>query len=111
LGALWRGLVGFQLAQPFRPDALSWLAAVVAWGGPRLPTWPSFALAGAASILGAVRARSVAAALTAGALAWLLLVMTNQQAFANYYWLAVGLLCAAVAAREGAGGGGAIEDA
>lgn len=96
--ALWRGVVGFQLAQPFRPDALSWAAAVVSWGGPQLPTWPSFVLAGGAAVAGALRARSTATALVAAALAFLLLVVTNKQAFANYYWLSVGLLCAAVAA-------------
>ena len=32
-----------------------------------------------------------------GAAAWLTLVLFNKQAFCNYYWLAVGLLCAATA--------------
>jgi hypothetical protein len=95
---LWRGMVRYQLAQPFRPDALSWPAAVVAWGGPQLPLWPSFVLAGAVSLLGAARARTTSSAIAFGSLAWLILVMTSKQAFANYYWLAVGLLCAAVAA-------------
>jgi hypothetical protein len=43
------------------------------------------------------RTATVAQAVLAGASAWLLLVLLNKQAFCNYYWLAVGLLCAAVA--------------
>lgn len=95
---LWRGVVAFQVAQPFRPDAVSWPAAVVAWGGPRLPIWPSFVVAALALAWAVRRARSVGEALAGGALAWLLLVLFNKQAFCNYYWLAAGLLLAAAGA-------------
>jgi hypothetical protein len=33
----------------------------------------------------------------ASAAVWLVLVAFNKQAFCNYYWLAVGLLCGATA--------------
>ena len=38
----------------------------------------------------------------AGAGAWLAIVLFNKQAFCNYYWLVVGLLCAATAASTAA---------
>jgi hypothetical protein len=97
--ALWRSLVTFHLVQPFRRDSLSLAAAVAAWGGPRLPAWPGF-LAAAAVLATCWRGiRGPAAALAAGALAWLVLLLLAKQAFANYHWLAVGLLCAALAAQ------------
>jgi hypothetical protein len=95
--AFVRGVVEFQVLQPFRADALAWPAAIVAWGGPRLPSWPAFVVAGGALAILLRRTATVAQAVLAGASAWLLLVLLNKQAFCNYYWLAVGLLCAAVA--------------
>jgi hypothetical protein len=94
---LIRGLVSFQLEQPFRRDALSWPAAVAAVGGPVLPTWPAF-LAAAGVVAAALR-RSVPIqrALLTAAAAWLAFVILNKQAFCNYYWLAEGLLCAVAA--------------
>ena len=97
-GALWRGVVTFQLVQPFRPDSLSWPAAVASWGGPRLPPWPAFVAAAGVAIVTMLRARSAAGAIAGGAAAWLVLVIGNKQAFCNYYWLGAGLLCAAIAA-------------
>ncbi len=94
---LIRGVLEFQLRQPFRADALSWPAAVLQAGGPRLPTWPAFPIALAVLAFGAGRAPSPGRALLSGAAAWIAFVAFNKQAFCNYYWLAVGLLCAAVA--------------
>jgi hypothetical protein len=99
--AFVRGVVAFQLAQPFRLDALSWLAATVRLGGPILPVWPAFLLAAATLGLAIRRAMAVDQAVLAGAGAWLVLVVLNKQAFCNYYWLAGGLLCAAAAAGAG----------
>ncbi len=96
--AFLRGVVQFQLAQPFRPDALAWPAALLRWTGVRPPTWPAFAVAGAILLWACRRRLTVAGALTAAAAAWLAFVILNKQAFCNYYCLAVGLLCAAVAA-------------
>jgi hypothetical protein len=97
-GALWRGLVTFQIVQPFREDALSWPAALVQAGGPRLPAWIAFVASGVACVLALRRVARVSDALIAAAFSWLVLVVLNKQAFCNYYWLAAGLLCAAVAA-------------
>jgi len=94
---LIRGVLEFQLRQPFRADALSWPAVVLQLGGPKLPTWPAFPIALAVLAIGAGRAPSQGRALLAGATAWIAFVAFNKQAFCNYYWLAVGLLCAAVA--------------
>jgi hypothetical protein len=95
---LVRGLVEFQLRQPFRPDALSWPAMVLQLGGPLLPTWPAFPIAAAALAATVRRVVSPGQALLAGAAAWIAFVLFNKQAFCNYYWLAVGLLAAAAAA-------------
>lgn len=108
--AFLRGTVEFQFRQPFRSDALSWPAAVVAWGGPQIPTWPAFAAAGLVLVASLRRPVTPARAMLAAAGTWLVFVLFNKQAFCNYYWMAVGLLCAAVAllavpsTRHGRGG-------
>lgn len=108
-----RGVVLFQIQQPFRADALSWPAALFRLAGATTPAWIAFAAAGAV-VAGASRGRvTVARALLGAALAWPVFVVLSKQAFCNYYWLAVGLACAAVAAasREGADGGGLADAA
>ena len=95
--AFVRGVVEFQVRQPFRTDALSWPAAVVAVGGPRLPSWPAFVVAAAVLVLTLRRTVTPAQAVLSAATTWIAFVAFNKQAFCNYYWLAVGLLCAAVA--------------
>ena len=96
--AFVRGVLEFQFRQPFRTDALSWPAAITHLGGPRLPSWPAFLLAGGVLWATLGRTVSVAQAILASASTWIVFVAFNKQAFANYYWLGVGLLCAAVAA-------------
>jgi hypothetical protein len=96
--AFVRGVLEFQLRQPFRPDALSWPAALRAAGGPILPSWPAFLLAGAILVASMRGRMTVGRALLASASAWIVFVAFNKQAFVNYYWMGVGLLCAAVAA-------------
>ncbi len=95
--AFVRGVVEFQFLQPFREDALSWPAQLAALGGPRLPSWPAFLLAGATYLVTVRRAIAPAQAVLAAASFWLVFVLFNKQAFCNYYWLAIGLLCATVA--------------
>lgn len=96
-GALFRGLVESHLRQPFREDSLSWLAALAALGGPRLPWWPGAALAGATLIATARRSMTPGQAALASAATWMVFVLFSKQGHCNYYWLAVGLLCAAAA--------------
>ena len=95
--AFFRSVIAFEFEQPFRADALSWPAAVAWMGGPVLPIWPAFVLAAATIASGIRQAISPERAILAAAGAWMTLVLFNKQAFCNYYWLAVGLLCAAVA--------------
>jgi hypothetical protein len=95
--AFLRGVVGFQLRQPFRTDALSWPAAIHALGGPRIPPWPAFVVAGLALLVLLRREPGGARSMLAASFAWLLFVVLNKQAFLNYYWLAVGMLAASVA--------------
>ncbi len=103
--ALWdpagffRGLVRMQLWQPFRDDSLS-LAALAAHLRPG--DYSALSLVGlalAAALLAfCLRGRTdLPQAASASAAAWILLLLLNKQAFCNYYWLAAGLLCAAVA--------------
>jgi hypothetical protein len=95
-----RGIVLFQLEQPFRADALSWAAALFRLTGTKMPAWIAFAAAGAVVVALARGHLTVARALLGAAVAWLAFVVLSKQAFCNYYWLAVGLLCAAVAAAS-----------
>jgi hypothetical protein len=96
--AFFRSVVMFQALQPFRPDALSYLAATAEHGTPLLPQWINFGAAAVAIGLGAWRAPRTPAgfALTA-AVAFLLFFAFAKQAFCNYYFLIVGILCCALA--------------
>jgi len=95
--AFVRGVLEFQLRQPFRQDALSWPAALFALGGPKSPSWPAFVLAGATLVATLRGSMTIGRATLASASAWIVFVAFNKQAFANYYWMGVGLLCAGVA--------------
>jgi hypothetical protein len=94
---LLRGVVEFQLRQPFREDALSVPALVYRLGGPKLPPWPAFLIAGATLAATLSRGITPGRLMLGVAATWIAFVSFNKQAFANYYWLGVGLLCAAVA--------------
>lgn len=101
LSAFVRGVVRFQFWQPFRDDslALSALAAHLQPGDYSVLSLLGFALA---VLLFALTLRpriGAAQATAAAAAAWLLFLLWSKQAFCNYYWLAVGLLCAAAALR------------
>lgn len=105
--ALWdargffRGVVLMQFLQPFRDDALS-LAALIAhlWPGDYSALTLLGLLSSAALFAQALRpGMRVEQAVSAAAAAWFLTLFLNKQAFCNYYWLCVGVLCAAVAAR------------
>jgi hypothetical protein len=111
VGAFWHSAVALQFRQPFRWDALSFLA----WwrGGERSPLPPpmlvvpfaALALATAAVLW---RCRRTPAGFAAGtALVFFAFFAFNKQAFANYYYLVIAAMCCAVAlatAAEPAGG-------
>lgn len=97
-GAFWRSVVTLQMVQPFRPDSLSWLAALAHAGQPTLPLWLAFALAGIAIAVGLWRApRTPAGFAAATALVFLAFLAFNKQAFWNYYHLPLGALAMAAA--------------
>ena len=96
--AFWRGVVAWQLHQPFRMDALSWLAAVARLlGRTEVTAAPAFLAAGLALVAFLPRRPALTQAASAAAAAFLLLLLFNRQAFCNYYWGASGLLLMAVA--------------
>jgi hypothetical protein len=93
----WHDVVAMQVQQPFRYDALSWLAAIArTLGRPLSAAW-GFLGAGALLVLLLRPGASLAQVARASAAAFLTLVLFNKQAFCNYYWLAVGLLLFATA--------------
>ncbi len=100
-GAFWRSVVEFQGRQPFRVEALSYVAATAVNGQPVMPLWLSFPAAVPGIVLGCVRApKTPAAFAAASALTFLLFFAFAKQAFCNYYFMIVGMLCAALAVMD-----------
>ena len=93
---LWHDMVLFHLAQPFRPDAVSFAVPfpVMMKIGPLLLL---------AFVVWAVqsRRRNTAMFAAAYAIALLIFVSTSKQAFANYYFLIAEALLLSVAALPG----------
>jgi hypothetical protein len=97
--AFWWSVVGVQLRQPFRPDALSFLAALANWKGVILPPTVAFVAMAAVEVLALRRApRTPSGFAAAVALSFLVFFALNKQAFANYYYFVLGALACAVAA-------------
>lgn len=96
------GVIRMQLVQPLRLDALSVLAVMARL----VPTGRWMAALGFVAAFALLAAfwprpgRLAAAMLTASA-AFLWFLLLNKQAFCNYYFLAVGALCAACALASG----------
>ncbi|HZW89218.1 MAG TPA: hypothetical protein VFF12_09085, partial [Myxococcaceae bacterium] len=104
--AFFRSTVLFHLAQPFRPDSLSF-AALFAWarGGKAPPTTvPSLILTGLGMLWALRRCRPTPAGFAAGsALVIFSLLAWSKQSHCNYYDLVIGLLVCAVAAAGAPG--------
>ncbi len=106
--ALWdprgflRGVVLFQFWNPFRDDslALSALAAHLRPGDYSALSWLGLALSAGVLALAIRRRIDLALAPAVAAAAWVMFLLLSKQAFCNYYWIAVGLLCAAAALRS-----------
>jgi hypothetical protein len=98
LPAFWHS-VALQFQQPFREDALSFLAAVAYLTGFRPPSLIAFIAAVAAMAL-AWRSvpRGAAGFAMALSLVFFGFFAFNKQAFCNYYFFVVGSLCLSVAA-------------
>ena len=101
-GELWHDLAVAQVLQPFRMDALSWLAAWARWRGGTPPSAAfGFVAAALALALGLRRRPDLLRGALTAATAFLMLVLFNKQAFCNYYWLAAGLLASASVLEDG----------
>lgn len=97
-GAFLNSVVLFQAKQPFRPDALSLMAWLVAQGGPMLPLNISFLLSAVFAALALWKSdRTPAAFFAALALVLFTFFFFAKQAFTNYYYLVVACFCAACA--------------
>ena len=104
--AFVRSVVTLQVHQPFRTDALSYLAWWVQQGHPVPSTAIPFVLASAAAALAGWRLpRSAAGFAAALSLTFLVFFAWNKQAFANYYAFVLGTLFLVVAAWTPPGDG------
>jgi hypothetical protein len=104
--ALWnlteffRSTVIVQFAQPFRLDALSYMAQLGRYGI-RIPGWVPFLLT-AAAIVFVVRKAPATTTAISSAVAFVLIVffVFNKNAFCNYYYLIIGALACAIATAD-----------
>ena len=101
LPAFWKNIVALQLRQPFRADALSYLALF----STDLPAYLTAGLSFLAAFLaiGFVlwRAPLNPSGFAAGvALVYIVFFAFNKQAFCNYYYFVVGAICCAIAATR-----------
>jgi hypothetical protein len=96
----WRSVVMLQIWQPFRADSLSYLA----WAAQDGDVWPAslgFLAAAIALGLGLWRQPHTPAGFAATcALTYLAFFAFNKQAFANYYYFALGVLVVTVVAQK-----------
>ena len=97
--AFMKSVVTLQFYQPFRGDALSYLAWWAGLGHAQPSTTIPFGLAAAASALAVWRLPRTAAGFSAAlALTFFVFFALNKQAFANYYFFVLGALYTTVAA-------------
>jgi len=105
--ALWnlteflRSTVLIHLKQPFRTNALSYVALVYQYLHFQLPVWLPFLLT-AAAMLFVARRGPVTTTAVCSAVSFILLVLLicNKAAFLNYYYLIIGTLAAAISSAE-----------
>jgi hypothetical protein len=103
--ALWnldgfvRAVLVLQAKQPFRAEALSYVAWTAKNGVPVLPLWLGFGVLPVPFALALWRApRTASGFASASALVFALFFAFSKQAFCNYYFFVLGLTCAALAA-------------
>jgi hypothetical protein len=98
--AFVRSAITLQLHQPFRADALSYLAWF-AQGDQHWPTWLAFVGAAVGAALTVWRGARSPAGFAAGvALIFALFFAFNKQAFCNYYFLVIGACALGLAASR-----------
>ena len=99
--AFARSVVLLQFHQPFRADSLSYPALIANWWGVFPPAWIAFPAAAAAAVFGLRKARATEQGFAAvTAFVFLVFFSFNKQAFCNYYFFVIGLLCCAVACTD-----------
>lgn len=103
--AFWWSAVVLQVRQPFRFDALSFLALAAGmkpqgpW--PHPPAWIAFAALAIALALAVWRCpRTPAGFAQAVTFTFFIFFAFNKQAFANYYYLVIGGLCCSIALMD-----------
>ena len=103
--AFMRDVVTLQLVQPFRLDALSYLASWVHAGHQQPPIWvPVAAVIPITALVLSRDPRTPAGFAAAIALVYFAFFAFNKQAFCNYYFFVVGALGCAIATRWPASG-------
>lgn len=102
-GDFWFSVVKLQVLQPFRVEALSFLAWWKQASGTQPATWWPFVVTAGAVAASVWRLPRTAGGFLAGVtVSYLAFFATNKQAFCNYYYLVIGAaaLAAALASRE-----------
>lgn len=103
--AFWDSVVRLQLLQPFRADSTSllvWLVNRTGWPPPSVYGWLPLAAGLGTACLVAWRAPRTPAGFAGGiAVTLLVTFMLSKQAFANYYFLALGALLVAAGTWTG----------
>jgi hypothetical protein len=96
--AFARSAIAMQFRQPQRSDALSFAALWATEHASPLPQWVPFICAAVGIAIALWRApRTRAGFAGATALVYLLFFVCAKQAFCNYYYFVIGLLCCAIA--------------
>ena len=94
----WWSLVTFQVAAPFRPDALSISALLARHGLVPVPQWLIVAAVLATTAFALMRSPRTPSRFAASlALVSLVFFVANKQAFCNYYFFSAGALCLSIA--------------
>lgn len=98
-GDFWKSVVALQFHQPFRPDALSYLAWWTQSGHHQPPATIPFVAAGIAAAITLWRIPRTPAGFAAGlALTLFAFFAFNKQAFCNYYFFVIGAYAVSIAA-------------
>ena len=95
--AFYNSVVAVHLAQPYRPDSLTYLALLAEATARNLAILPPLAALGAIALALRRGPRTPAGFSVASALTLLVFFSCSKQAHANYYYLGIGVLSVALA--------------
>ena len=98
--AFYTSVVAVHLAQPYRPDSLTYLALLPDEAARALSFLPLLAACGAIVLALRRGPRTPSGFAAAAGLTLLAFFSCSKQAHANYYYLAIGVLAAALAAAD-----------